>query len=240
MKCIFCGKEAEYGIYCKDCLLERIPMITKIKELKLRICSSCGRIQFKNKWNTISLEEALKKYLKDAIVFNSEYQIKDFDIVNFEMQDIRNKPGLRRKIKVVIKVKAEYQKKTLEEFFELQIPFETTLCNKCRKNDTQYYEAILQLRINDKKIINHILKELNEKMEKRKVFSNKQIKQKNGIDIYITDMNFAKAFVKELKKRYGGEIKISRKIHTRDRQTSRDVYRLTVLYRLNENNKRID
>ncbi len=232
MKCIICGKEAEYGIYCKKCLLDKEPLIIRIKPLKLKICSSCGRIQFKNKWQDKSLEDILQKYLKEAIIFNDEYKIRDIEIIDYGIKDIKNKPGLKEDIKVVLKIHAEYRSKPLEEYFELNIPFETTLCNKCRRNDTQYYEAILQFRIKDKEKMNEILNELSNRMKKRKVFSNKQIRQKNGVDIYITDMDFGKGFVKQLKRKYGGEIKITRKIYTKDRQTSKDVYRLTILYRL--------
>ena len=55
---------------------------------------------------------------------------------------------------------------------------------------------------------------------------------KTGIDYYISSNSFLLALGKKLKKSFKGEYKLSRRIFTKNKMTSRDVYRLTVLFRL--------
>jgi nonsense-mediated mRNA decay protein 3 len=56
-------------------------------------------------------------------------------------------------------------------------------------------------------------------------------KLKTGVDFYITSQRFARSLGKMLKDNFKGELKISYKLHTRDRQTSRDKYRATIMFR---------
>jgi NMD protein affecting ribosome stability and mRNA decay len=83
---------------------------------------------------------------------------------------------------------------------------------------SQYFEAILQLRNPNDELIN---------------FVRNQVKTlKNGVDMYISDQRFTRAMGNKMKKAFKGELKMSRKIFTRNKQTSKDVYRVTVLFRM--------
>ena len=96
-------------------------------------------------------------------------------------------------------------------------------------NQNQYYEGILQLRNPSKEVINRI-KNL---IDKRKnVYIAKEEKVKGGIDFYISDWKYLIDIGNKLKKRFGGEVKTSRKLWGINRQTSRKVYRVILLLRL--------
>jgi NMD protein affecting ribosome stability and mRNA decay len=96
-------------------------------------------------------------------------------------------------------------------------------------NQNQYYEGILQLRNPSKEVIERI-KGL---IQKRKdVYIAKEEKVKGGIDFYISDWKYLIDIGNKLQKRFGGEIKTSRKLWGVNRQTSRKVYRVVVLLRL--------
>ena len=72
-------------------------------------------------------------------------------------------------------------------------------------------------------------------VEKRKnVFITKFIDKKFGYDLYLKDQQFVKAMASRLKKRFKGEVKITRSLYGVNRQTSRKVYRLTVCFRLKQ------
>ena len=92
-----------------------------------------------------------------------------------------------------------------------------------------YYEGILQLRNPTKEVIkaakNMIARD-------KSVFMAKQEKVVNGIDLYISSQKFLQKLGKKLQKQFGGELKISRKLFTVKRITSKRVYRVTVLFRL--------
>ncbi|MBL7100454.1 MAG: hypothetical protein ISS23_00700 [Nanoarchaeota archaeon] len=91
-----------------------------------------------------------------------------------------------------------------------------------------YYQAIIQIRPKDKEILTYVRKKIK---EKKGVHISKEIFYKYGIDIYVTDQKFARNLGQKLKKAFKGELKITKSIHTKDRQTSKEVYRGTILFR---------
>ena len=93
---------------------------------------------------------------------------------------------------------------------------------------SNYYEGNLQLRNVTKKII----KEARALIEMNKpAFIVKEVKFKNGKDLYLSSQKTMQLVARTLQKKYGGEVKLSRKLFGVKRQTSKKVYRLTVLYR---------
>ena len=93
----------------------------------------------------------------------------------------------------------------------------------------RYYEAILQLRPNNTLLYLFVKDQL---ARRKNVFISKEIIAKHGIDLYLTDKKFAREIAKKLKQNFNGTIKTSAALYTRDRQTSKLVYRLTVCFRL--------
>ena len=96
-----------------------------------------------------------------------------------------------------------------------------------------YYQGIIQLRPADEKLVKYTLNYLE---NKEHVSIAKIESLKTGIDIYITSNSAALALGKKLKNAFPGDLKLSRQLHTRDRQTSKDLYRVTVLFRLKHEN----
>lgn len=93
--------------------------------------------------------------------------------------------------------------------------------------DKGYYEAVLQLRNLNNEVFDFVCEQINEK----KAGVAKQEIIDNGIDIYLVSQNFAKNLGKELLKRFGGTFKISAKLFSRDRQSGKLVYRISVLFK---------
>ena len=99
---------------------------------------------------------------------------------------------------------------------------------KMEKN-SQYFEGILQLRNPNKEILDFAVNLVEERegveiMQKEKVT--------NGFDLYLTSQKFLQTIGKKLKNHFHGELKISRKLHTRNRITAKEVYRVNVLFRM--------
>ena len=93
----------------------------------------------------------------------------------------------------------------------------------------QYYEGILQLRNPSKDVIAF----LNELVaEREKVNIVKEEKVVNGVDLYFNNQRYMIAIGRKLQKRFGGELKITRKLYTVDRISGKRVYRVNVLFRL--------
>ena len=92
---------------------------------------------------------------------------------------------------------------------------------------SNYFQGILQLRdVNDE-----ILSFVHNQLKKRSDTAvTRTVKFSNGIDLYITSQKFIRILGKKLKESFGGELKISSKLHTKSRQ-GKDLYRVNVLFR---------
>ncbi len=95
--------------------------------------------------------------------------------------------------------------------------------------DSNYYQGILQLRNIGNEVIEFAI---NEVKKDKSAYVAKVIKVTNGVDIYISHQKFLRSIGNRLQKRFGGQIIVSRRLHTRSKLTSRDLYRVNVLFRL--------
>lgn len=91
-----------------------------------------------------------------------------------------------------------------------------------------YFEGILQLRNPDKDIIDFVFNQVN---KEEKVFITKQKNVINGVDLYFTSQRYLQVLGKKLKQNFCGELKVSKKLHTRHKQTGRELYRVNVMFR---------
>lgn len=91
----------------------------------------------------------------------------------------------------------------------------------------EYFEATVQLRNVDKNVIDFVLERLSE----HGVVVAKEEWYKHGVDFYVSDSGFAQKMGRELQQRFGGMVKKTAKIFTRDHMTGKDVYRVTVLFK---------
>ncbi len=92
---------------------------------------------------------------------------------------------------------------------------------------SDYFQGILQLRdVNDE-----ILSFVHNQIKKRgNVAVTKTIKFSNGVDLYMTSQKFIRILGKKLKESFGGQLKISSKLHTKSKQ-GKDLYRVNVLFK---------
>ena len=97
------------------------------------------------------------------------------------------------------------------------------------KKHKDYFEGILQLRNPNNEVIDFALNEI-EKNENTSVA--KILKVPNGIDIYMWPQRFLRNICKKLQNHFGGQVTISTKLHTKNRLTSKEVYRVNALFRL--------
>ena len=94
---------------------------------------------------------------------------------------------------------------------------------------SNYFEGILQLRDIGKEVIEFAVNAV----EKDKGSHIAQIKPvANGVDIYISRQRFLRSLGSKLQKRFGGQVIVSTRLHTRSKLTSRDLYRVNMLFRI--------
>jgi len=96
----------------------------------------------------------------------------------------------------------------------------------------QYFEGILQLRNPTREIEDFVAHELANKAPH--VWVSKVKRLKNGADYYISSNKALKALGKKLDEKFSGDLVASRKLHSTDRQTGKQVYRGVILFKCSE------
>lgn len=92
----------------------------------------------------------------------------------------------------------------------------------------EYFEGVLQLRDPNTEVIEFI----HELFTKREyAFISKELKVRGGIDFYVSSQKYLRGLANVLQGKFGGDIKISRRLHTRDKQSSKDLYRCYLMFR---------
>jgi nonsense-mediated mRNA decay protein 3 len=100
-----------------------------------------------------------------------------------------------------------------------------------KETNDQYFEGILQLRNIDDEVLEEIDKKLS-KVTKKGISISKIKDVKNGLDLYFNNKKYIQKLGQELQKKFGGILKISPQLFSRDKQTSKDLYRVNVLLKL--------
>ena len=90
-----------------------------------------------------------------------------------------------------------------------------------------YFEGVMQLRDPTDEVLEYFEKLVQEK----KVKIAKVDELKTGYDFYFDSNKKLLAIGKKLYVRFGGEHKISSSLHTVRKQTSKELYRVTVMFR---------
>ncbi|MBT3407633.1 hypothetical protein HN415_03020, partial [Candidatus Woesearchaeota archaeon] len=106
-------------------------------------------------------------------------------------------------------------------------------CTVCSRLKSGYYEGILQIRNTKNNLFDNVIDTIYNAVDSTNgVFITKIDEIKDGVDIYLGSNKFLRAIGKTLHEKYGGDIKISKKLFSVDHKTSKEIYRGTVLIRL--------
>ena len=93
-----------------------------------------------------------------------------------------------------------------------------------------YYEAIIQLRPASDEVVDFIASMIKKRND---VNISKVIELKSGIDFYLSNQKFARStLAPQLKRKFDGELIISKALYGRHKQNNKLIYRATILFRL--------
>ncbi len=220
--CPSCGRKTKILIdgICPTCYAKRVLPEGKIWELNINLkqCVICGRFFYKNKSYEPTIDN-LKRIILDAL--NKE----EYEILDLQIEDVKfENNSYILYVTLLIKIKNVYGR--LKRI--IVIPIKKIVCKECSRIKSKYYEVIIQIRGNN---IEYYSNEVKKILEKEDIIITKEDEKKEGIDLYVTNSRRVIRVVNKIKRIYNVEIKITRKLHTRDRQTSKNVYKLTVLLR---------
>ncbi|MFH1400443.1 MAG: NMD3-related protein [Nanoarchaeota archaeon] len=115
---------------------------------------------------------------------------------------------------------------------EYHLTIKSVECEICHRKKSGYFQGILQLRCDNQDILLSVLDFIGNRLKDSKAFIAKIEEHKAGIDLYVSDNHYFLGLTKKLQNHFGGTITQSPQIFTRDKMTSKDVYRVNTLIRL--------
>lgn len=219
--CPNCGKRKKNFIesLCVDCYSDSNSLISGFKDITIEKCAKCDAFRYKRRFTP---DNIINKIVKDNIIPNKFARITSVS-VELDRKDL------------LIVIEGTFHKKTLKEDYVLPIKLIGVTCPKCGKKGTEYFEGILQIRSNLHSMIEKshpfVLNEL-KRGDKRGCYCNKTVKQKNGIDYFITSKSYVQELAQKVFNEFGYEIKINAQLFSRNKQTSKDLFRVNAFVQL--------
>lgn len=212
--CPSCGKTiTEKQEFCRVC---KPTGGIEFKSVDFLFCERCKRYLSKNKWK-------VSNGVEDAVIGIVKESTKEpLDKITSKIPNVTMAAG----------VNVDYKALVLhdEEEYELMGRFLMTICPKCSKDKTTYFEGILQLR-NPKAEVEKFIEKMLDEIRWKGIYATSIKEVRGGKDYYITSKSFLRKIGKELKKRFDGDFNESAQLFSRNHQTSKDIYRLNVLFR---------
>lgn len=192
--------------FCIDCFKTYIDVDTPAA-VEIPLCRTCGRVKLSGGWSDKNDESIGKFVLKHCDAKYEEAKTKIADDGACE-----------------VSFKITAQGATIEVDEKIGIKYTSTLCDKCTRQTSGYFEAIIQLRGSEEKV-----SRMRDKLEKamdRDSFISKVKESDRGVDLYVGSKQVAAEAISAFKLKP----KISNKLHgVRDGQR---IYRTTFSIRV--------
>ena len=219
MICPKCGEEFE-GV-CLNCT--NLDELIWLDNFIVITCPKCGSFKLEGKWRTLDFEDVIDYLISKNVRIHPELEIKEI-LISYNPFTITFKGEIS---KVDVEIVKQPKLKILKE-----------TCTRCSRESGGYYESILQLRADKRKLekeeiekVNKIINEiLRAEKDNQKAFITKIVERKEGIDYYFGGRNIGKKVSRKIVNEFGAEIKESKTIS--GRVDGRDLYRFTYLVRL--------
>ena len=172
----------------------------KFKDIKIVLCTSCHSYLHKNKWT---------KYqdVNTAISVTALEGIKSFVKIKKISKELKeeidsHKAGIKDDLNIEVVHKTQ--------IFDIPAKLEVTLCPKCSKEGTQFFDSTIQLRNCTEEILAFARNEV-KKQQKKGIFITKEVPLDKysikDIDMFLTNQTYAKTLAEKIKKNFGGTIK---------------------------------
>jgi len=247
--CAVCGKKE--GPFrdnlCEKCYMKEHPLaFNVIKELEVRICPICGSIKVLGAHvSTLGREEGLEEILRELVRRTILEKINTDLTYDFEFEDdIDDSKILNYGVKM-FSITTRIISKPYEEFSFFEQKFKTKIkliresCDDCSKYKSGYFEAILQVRGEHRKLtevelklIEQLISQTMKKHEDARIayLLNLDIDE-DGVTAKVSTKLLAESLAREIKGQTAGKLFVSYELKTRAKDGT-DVYTNTYLVKL--------
>lgn len=236
MFCLLCNSEEKlYDGLCKSCYLKEFELVEVPEYATFTVCSHCGATLKHDKW----IESA---YYDDEIINDA---IRKFIKVNENLKDAEISTEILTNrgtmYDCVLHAYGEVLGECIEKDYPVEVKVEKGVCPDCSKYYSGYYEAVIQLRADDRKLEDDEISQVDEFISgeiqrlcktNKLAYVTERIVLKEGVDYQVGSHNAAHKIAENIQKQFGGIITESRKIVGHDKSRSRDLYRSWISVRL--------
>lgn len=246
--CAICGISEDPFVdnLCETCYKKEKPLdVETIKQIEVEICSSCGTMRIQGKRfepeDFTNIEEAIREIVKGIILeklrIDGSYKHDYSDDIDEEKINYKR---LKR-----FNVATTITAKPLEEFGEFTAILDTKVnisrmtCDTCSKYKAGYFEAILQVRGENRQItekeearLEELINIIMKKYEgSRMAYILEYDIDKKGITAKISTKMLAEELARAIKQKTAGKSTTAYELKTKARDGT-DVYQNTYLVRL--------
>lgn len=240
MFCPECGSTDKemVGTICKDCFLKDFQVLSiPSEELIVTNCAHCNSHYINGKWKDAGLtqEDLIYQTLEDNIIIDD--LVKDIEI-GLEIIKMRGSIA-----ECHITADADVLGESINQEYDTEVRINQTVCPDCSKYNSGYYEAVIQLRAENRELTPEEVsladdiayETLNKLFQKsRMAYLAQRAELKEGIDYYIGSQKAARKLVSALRKELGGTTKESPRLISQDKSTGKGLYRTWISIRLPE------
>lgn len=236
MFCLLCNSEEKlYDGLCKECFLKEFELVEVPEYATFTVCSHCGATLKHDKWIQTGYYD--DEIINDAIQKDIEINPKLLNPV-IETQITNNRGTV---YDCILHVSGNIIGEPIEKKYPIEVKVEKGVCSDCSKFYSGYYEAVIQLRADDRKLEESEIEEADlfisneiQRISKtnKLAYVTERIVLKEGIDYEVGSYNAAHKIAINMQKQFGGHITESRKIVGHDKSKSKDLYRSWLSVRL--------
>lgn len=189
--------------FCRDCFAASHELVVFPSKIELVQCRECEKILLNGRWLAFS---------EDHVVFLVKSKIKVRDLLNVRFAlDVHW--GNENELVVSGKVLGEIDSELFDFPVQTMVLLKSTLCPDCSKLSADYYEAVIQVRLNvfSKKRAQEFLNEVQQSVHvlfKSDSLSRitKVVTLPTGFDAYVGSKRAAKTAVEQLAHKHAGHV----------------------------------
>jgi NMD protein affecting ribosome stability and mRNA decay len=190
-------------------------MEIEVREMPLVRCHACGRVLIEGRWSRARGMAAIQSYVDKAVKGH------DAELTGIIPEGAIEKK-MPRKITLIVSIEGADE----QDEIEIPVSAKNKLCDVCSKSEGQYFEGYLQLRNATPEQIEYA---------KRKILQKGAIKKEtvkdSSADFTVSSNKAIVHATREIAKKYSGIHNITTTLHTKDKQSSKEVHRVTGLFR---------
>ncbi len=241
LPCYLCGAAAVIDGLCASCYNKDHPLIEVSSLVTILSCKRCGAVKVPGGWRKITEEFSGPEELaaiQMEIILQNEIKILGKN-VTLSLEEIKR---LDRVSNILIKASGQSHEDIPphDEEYPVEVRFSYGTCETCGRMSGGYYEAILQIRADNRQLGDDEKEHLTQKVREMtigqyksddKAFITTVHDDKYGLDFYIGSEHLCKSIANDLEIQYLAERKENYSLVGEDKAGNRK-YRITILIKL--------